>query len=391
MIKLDNTKKFFEEIKTMGFLKRLFYWGKIIPLLTESYSEISKIEDISSDLKVAEEKINALTKENRSFEIKNNVLTSEKDKQIEEIKALSNKVSGFEQIENKRIEEHKSAIEKLQKTTEDFDKRRQKLEDEQVEKEKQRFEDMKKTWKNHEDLVEQSMKQICNKYAIEYIDKEKLPFKGKPDNTIKIANEYIIFDAKSPSNDDLSNFPKYVKSQAESLKKYAKNDDVKKDIFLVVPTNTIDLLDMTYHDLSDYRVYVITYDSLEPIILTLRKIEDYEFAEKLSPEDRETICKIIGHFAHHTKRRLQIDTFLGEKSIELLKKCDYLPEEILDEVKNHELKSKINVPLDKRFKKSEIKKLESDTKKMSKELEIQHINTKVDSKKIDDIELYDQE
>ena len=47
MIKLDNTKRFYDEIKTMGFFQRLFSWGKIIPLLTESYSEISKIEEIA--------------------------------------------------------------------------------------------------------------------------------------------------------------------------------------------------------------------------------------------------------------------------------------------------------------------------------------------------------
>jgi len=30
----------------MGFFKRVFSWGKIIALLTESYSEINKIEDL---------------------------------------------------------------------------------------------------------------------------------------------------------------------------------------------------------------------------------------------------------------------------------------------------------------------------------------------------------
>jgi len=249
---------------------------------------------------------------------------------------------------------------------------------------------MKETWKNHETVVEQEIKQICNKYTIEYFDKEKVPFKGKPDNSVKIANEFIIFDAKSPANDNLNNFPSYIKNQSETLKKYTKENEVKKDIFLVVPTNTISKLPNTFYDMSDYRVFVITIDSLEPIILSLQKIETYEFAEKLSPEDRESICRVLGHFAHHTKRRLQIDTFLADKSLELLKSCEYLPEDILESVKNHEIKTIINVPMDKRSKKSDLKKLKTDKKKLAKELEIQHINTKVDAKKIDSIELYDK-
>ncbi|MEZ4997303.1 MAG: hypothetical protein R2758_07535 [Bacteroidales bacterium] len=47
------------------------------------------------------------------------------------------------------------------------------------------------------------------------MSKRSLP--RKPDNTIEISGEYIIFDAKSPANDDLSNFPTYIKNQADNL------------------------------------------------------------------------------------------------------------------------------------------------------------------------------
>lgn len=398
MFTLDNTKRFYEEIKTMGFFKRLFSWGTIISLLTDSYSEISKIEDLvdeklklESNLKSANQTINS-SKE-QIIELKGTIksLEEKRDFQVEEIKKLSNEVAEFKKVDQKREEDHKATIEKLQKSTEDFDARRQKLEDDQVEKEKKRFEDMAKTWQNHETLVEQSMKQICSKYTLDYFDKEKVPFKGKPDNTVKIANEFIIFDAKSPQKDDLNNFPKYLKSQSEYNKKYVKEADVKKDLFLVVPTNTMAVIDTTFYDQSDYRVYVITIDALEPILLSLRKIEEYEFAEKLSPEDREAICRVIGHFAHHTKRRLQIDTFLADKSLELLKSCNYLPEDILEEVKNHEVKTIINVPMDKRSKKTNLDKLKTDKNKLAKELQIQHINTKNGIENIEKINLYSKE
>ncbi len=61
--------------------------------------------------------------------------------------------------------------------------------------------------------------------------------------------------------------------------------------------------------MADYNVYIITKDSLEPIIIALKKIEEYEFADKLSPEERDNICRVIGKFAHTTKRKIQIDQF----------------------------------------------------------------------------------
>jgi hypothetical protein len=397
MIKLENTKKFYDEIKNMGFFTRVFSWGKIINLLTESYSEIKKIEDIAqeindlkSQIKVKEEKINSLNDKFNSSENKITILESKKDDLIKDIKDLSNKLSQFEKVKDEQQKKYDESISKLEKREETLELRREELENQQVENEKLKFEEMTKTWKNHETNVEQNIKNICNKYCIDYFDKEKVPFKGKPDNCIKIADEFIIFDAKSPQKDDLTNFPKYIKSQTDAVDKYIKEENVKKDLYLVIPTNAIDSIETTFYDKSNYRVFIITLDALEPIILSLKKIEDYEFAEKLSPEDRESICRIIGHFAHHTKRRLQIDTFLGEKAIELLKNCEYLPEDVLENVKSHETKTMLNLPMDKRVKKSNLKKLSDGNTKLKKELEIQNVNTNIKKNQIENIDLYNK-
>jgi hypothetical protein len=42
------------------------------------------------------------------------------------------------------------------------------------------FEAMKATWLNHERRVEEVLRALCMKHAIEYLGKEKVPFKGKP-------------------------------------------------------------------------------------------------------------------------------------------------------------------------------------------------------------------
>lgn len=185
-----------------------------------------------------------------------------------------------------------------------------------------------------------------------------------------ICDEYIVFDAKSPGSDDLTNFPNYLKDQAEKAKKYAKQESVKSDIFFVVPSNTLDFLTTFVYRHGDHNVYIISVDALEPIILGLRKIEEYEFAEQLSPEDRENICRVLGRFAHLSKRRIQVDSFFATQFIELAYKCETdLPKDILDSVIEFEKAEKLNPPQEKRVKAIPIGDLDKESKKIKQEAE----------------------
>ena len=47
----------------------------------------------------------------------------------------------------------------------------------------------------------------------------------------------------------LANFPKYIKAQTDNVKKYANQEAVRKDIFLVIPSNTIETIaQLTYNN-----------------------------------------------------------------------------------------------------------------------------------------------
>ena len=231
---------------------------------------------------------------------------------------------------------------------------------------------MKDTWTKHQDGVKETIKLICQKHTIEYID--QVPFKGNPDNTLKICDEFVIFDAKSPATEDLNNFPLYIKQQTELVKKYIKEENVKKDIFLVIPSNTVDVISQYCFNMADYNVYIVALDSLEPIILSLKKLEEYEFVEQLSPEERENICRVIGRFAHMTKRRIQIDQFFTRQFLDILSKCESdLPHEILDKVVEFERSEKLNPPQEKRSKTISNKELEMDSQKILKEAEAKAI------------------
>jgi hypothetical protein len=140
--------------------------------------------------------------------------------------------------------------------------------------------------------------------------------------------------------------------------------------------------------MADYQVYVVTHECLEPIVLALRKIEDYQFVDQLSPEDREKICHVIGKFAHATKRRMQIDTYFFNEFLGLLKGCESLPEDILKKVTDYEKAEKMNPPMEKRKKLIPIRELEHDVKVISKEAEAREIDlTAVTKERIENIPL----
>jgi hypothetical protein len=437
-----HTEELFEKIKSIGFFERLFSWKNIISLTLESYNEFKNIDKNLSNLEEIKTKlqyeIDSLKKdlkhnekekdnlEKNIFELKTEGKNYEKivnektkiiaklsesedknKKRLDELnsdykiitdrynellsknKENEKKISVYEKDEKRKQEDYEHKVTELNSLKKQLEDDRIRIQDEREQEIKQKFEEMKKTWKEHEINVEQNLKQICNKYTIEYIDKENVPFKGKPDNTLKIANEYIIFDSKSPSSDDLNNFPSYIKNQAEQVKKYIKEKDVKKDIFLVIPTNTLGKITNTFFNMTDYRVFVISTDSIEPIILSLKKIEDYETVAEINPEDREHICRVIGKFAHTTKRRLQIDSFFADESINLLKSCEKLPKTILDKSIEIEMSAKLNPPMEKRTKQIDTPKLTIENKKRKKELEIHNINTKIDREDIEKIRLYE--
>ncbi len=383
--------------------------GTEVDKLNEKLSEgTTKITTLSGDISSATttienqvKRINELTLDTTTLTLKNTHLTTENTRLSEEnatstqsVTDLTNRKGELEielaeikkDLEGIRIElsevkkqntqllkdedfrktEHSTSLSSLNEIQNQIKAERAKELEERNQLEIDRLKTLKETWAKHQDNAKNMIKGICNKHTVEYVT--QVPFKGEPDNTLKICGEYVIFDAKSPAGDDLSNFQNYLKTQAESAKKYAKQENVKPDIFFVVPTNTLEKLATFVFNLADYNVFVISVDSLEQIILSLKKIEEYDFAEQLSPDERDNICRVLGKFAHLTKRRIQIDSFFAKQFIELAYKSESdLPKDILEKVIEFEKSEKLNPPIEKRAKAISTKELEKDTLKVLNE------------------------
>ena len=288
---------------------------------------------------------------------------------------LKNENIAYQKAEEGRQKEVSKSIASALTLQESLEAEKSRLNDERVQEKEDLLKKMKLKWSDHEKDVQNHLQLICRNNVITYVSQEDFPHpRNKPDSSIEIMDQLIVFDAKSPANDDLSNFPKYIKNQTENLKKYAKHDNVKNDLFLVIPSNTLDVIDQFHYNIGDYNVYIISKDALEPIVLSLKKIEDYEFADKLSPEERDNVCRIIGKFAHTTKRRIQVDEFFAREFLDTLSKAgSQLPRDILENVIKFENAEKLNPPMEKRNKKILTKDLKDQVDKLEKEMEMREI------------------
>ena len=288
---------------------------------------------------------------------------------------LKNENIAYQKAEEGRQKEVSKSIASALTLQESLEAEKSRLNDERVQEKEDALKKMKLKWSDHEKDVQNHLQLICRNNLITYVSQEDFPHpRNKPDSSIEIMDQLIVFDAKSPANDDLSNFPKYIKNQTENLKKYAKHDNVKNDLFLVIPSNTLEVIDQFHYNIGDYNVYIISKDALEPVVLSLKKIEEYEFADKLSPEDRDNVCRIIGKFAHTTKRRIQVDEFFAREFLDTLSKAGtQLPRDILENVIKFENAEKLNPPMEKRNKKILTKDLKQQVDKLEKEMEMREI------------------
>lgn len=218
--KTDKLNQFFEQVKALTFWKRIFGWSQFRNLSYDAYQEFKSL--LSQASHVAQE-INQLKSDNLVLKNDNGHLKNKQNDLEKELAIVNDRAASlskenitlvrentiFKQTENDRTTKYEGHVEALDLIRNQIQDDRKKEVDQQQEKEIKRIKSQKETWAKHQESVKEVIKIICQKHTIEYV--EKVPFKGNPDNTIKICDEFVIFDAKSPGSDDLSNFSLYLR------------------------------------------------------------------------------------------------------------------------------------------------------------------------------------
>lgn len=366
--KYDELKSNYEILSKNSAAQRETFESRYL----NAKEEFSKVKsDMFAENEVLNEKFSESEKKYAYLKI-------EYEKVLETNSGLREKLAAEESIRDKRRQDYERKAETLTSIHSQLQEQLNAI----AEKEKTDIEEhhkmLESSWQRHETDVYESIRSICKKNNFNWCDKKSYPNSGTPDNAVIIGGLYTIFDAKSPKNpEELENFPQYIKSQAEGMKKYCKFENVRKDAFLVVPQNAMSVLTDFFYSLAECNVYVISVEAVLPILKILSFIDDYEFAGTLSPEDRDKICRFIGKLSHTAKRKIEIETYLSHEMIDALNDSSKLPEDFSVSIEKYEKSSILNPPMEKRAKMISLDKVENDLKRAENEIARWRINEDV--------------
>jgi len=371
-------RQLLQELQALSWWGRLFGWSRIRRMLLDASTEwesnqtsmarmSAELQALQNDLMQAQQAVKMAEARAGDLHRDKERLDLELGSSRREVQRLGSELAGLTQVDQQRRTELQNNLTSLAQLKERIAEERlqeHQARQEELERKQQR---LRQTWQTHQENARNKIRQIAEKYTVTVVD--KFPLKGEPDNVLSICEQYVVLDAKSPGGEDLANFGIYLKTQAESASKYTKQEGVFGQLFFVVPSNTLESLPQTVFRFIEYTVYVIPIEALEPVILSLVKVEEYMNVKEISPEDRRNIFVILGRFAHLTKRRLQVDQFFANESLSLAAETENrLPEEMRKEVAEIEKSVRLNPPQERTTKEIGLSSLQSQHKKIEKGL-----------------------
>jgi hypothetical protein len=371
-------RQLLQELQALSWWGRLFGWSRIRRMLLDASTEwesnqtsmarmSAELQALQNDLMQAQQAVKMAEARAGDLHRDKERLDLELGSSRREVQRLGSELAGLTQVDQQRRTELQNNLTSLAQLKDRIAEERlqeHQARQEELERKQQR---LRQTWQTHQENARNKIRQIAEKYTVTVVD--KFPLKGEPDNVLSICEQYVVLDAKSPGGEDLANFGIYLKTQAESASKYTKQEGVFGQLFFVVPSNTLESLPQTVFRFIEYTVYVIPIEALEPVILSLVKVEEYMNVKEISPEDRRNIFVILGRFAHLTKRRLQVDQFFANESLSLAAETENrLPEEMRKEVAEIEKSVRLNPPQERTTKEIGLSSLQSQHKKIEKGL-----------------------
>jgi hypothetical protein len=371
-------RQLLQELQALSWWGRLFGWSRIRRMLLDASTEwesnqtsmarmSAELQALQNDLMQAQQAVKMAEARAGDLHRDKERLDLELGSSRREVQRLGSELAGLTQVDQQRRTELQNNLTSLAQLKDRIAEERlqeHQARQEELERKQQR---LRQTWQTHQENARNKIRQIAEKYTVTVVD--KFPLKGEPDNVLSICEQYVVLDAKSPGGEDLANFGTYLKTQAEAAVKYTKQEGVFGQLYFVVPSNTLESLPQTVFRFIEYTVYVIPVEALEPVILSLVKVDEYLNVKEISPEDRRNIFVILGRFAHLTKRRLQVDQFFANESLSLAAETENrLPEEMRKEVAEIEKSVRLNPPQERTTKEIGLSALSTQHKKIEKGL-----------------------
>ena len=319
----------------------LFVAWKLIPRISSNEESIVKKKDqeigeLRQQIKDERSEKDRLAGEGKRLFAEITTVKEENKSHIKEIGELKNEIAKRNAEKERKEKEFESTINKLNASDESLKQERVRVQrEDEAAREKQKSE-WDRMWTEHEQNVIAILSEACKKpaFGFETYDNNNLPegFHGKlkPDFMVAFLEQYIIFDAKVSKSDNLQ---VYIREQVKkTAQKIKGNEMIYSSVFLIVPTAAIGQLKALHFYEEGFNFFVISPEAIEPILSSFKKIETYEFAEQMDPQERENIIDLIAQFDFHISSRNAVDFALMEHGLATLRKTEKMDPELLREV-----------------------------------------------------------
>ena len=298
---------------------------------------------------------------------------------------LEGQIARFVAESEHKLKEHQGGIEKINKAEQALMEERSRVIEAEAAKKEKSEQERDRLWKDHEDNVVSWITDLCKQPSFSFtcfsnatLPQEDFNGKFKPDVVISFLNQYVIFDAKVSKGENLNIYlVAQAKITASKIEAAQMGSKIYPHVFLVVPTEAIAQLPKLHHIHGDYTFYIVSKESIAPILSLLKRITTYDLAESIDPQQREKFIHSLADLVSHIHYRNAHDVLLVAKGIEVLENVKERDPELTNEVEEKRKDKKLFL------KPTDIKRFANSLEDQKKEIEtFQQPNAPVPSKEI---------
>lgn len=256
-----------------------------------------------------------------------------------ELTSLNDRLSEHKAKETQVQSERKTESTILENARKTLENERERVIAEETKHRKEDEENRDRVWAMHETEAILRMKEICQKpnLLITSYDNTNLPDDFdpslKPDFMIRLLDQYVVFDPKLSKPDNLQTYiATQARRTAEKFRKSSSFEALYKSVYFVVPSLALQYLRQFSYYEQGFMFYVIPVESFEPILTTLKRLEEYDLADKYDPQERENIVNLIAAFEQHIRQQNATNILSAMKGLRVLAEKQLIPEDVVDAI-----------------------------------------------------------
>lgn len=316
----------------------------------------------------------------------NKAITLEKDRLLDKIQfsekemsELKIKITKYEIEAERRESELSENIKLLDVAKKGYDDEKAMIRKIKEDEQRHLFEEKTRAWNDYENKVIAKLRDSCKKPYIwfTFYENNCLPpefLSLKPDFLVEFLWQYIIFDAKQSEKRISKYIPEQVKFTAQ---KYKWNKKIYNTIFFVVSYDEIkELQNLSYFE-EWFNFFIVSIDSIDPILANFKRISDYSNIKDFDPQDREIIINLLAKYDRHISLQNATNIYFTKNSIDLMSWEKQLNEKIQEDLRIKHLSMRTN-----RINEWDITKIAQSISKQWKEIE-DLISPKIDLSEIE--------